>query len=123
MRISLLFITFYDTMSMERAPRIEIPDVPDNEFAFSGEDIELNEASKNPEAYPGCLVGAMKAANRGSSEMSQEVMTTVVASRDRDLAMACGRCGITLIRDAGVVYGARKCPLVRIGQETLGELA
>lgn len=98
-------------------------EVSGNEFEFSDEDIDLKEAPKNPEVYPGCLVGAMKAANRGSSEMSQEVMTTVVASRGRDLAMACGRCGITLIRDTGVVYGARKCPLVRTGQETLGELA
>lgn len=65
----------------------------------------------------------MKAANRGNGFMREEVMSTVVASRGSDLAMACGRCGLTMIRDGGVVYGARSCPEVQAGRKTLGELS
>ena len=65
----------------------------------------------------------MKAANRGSGGAQEAIMSTVVVSRGNDFAMACGKCGLTMIRDSGVVYGARRCPEVQSGRETLGELS
>lgn len=62
-------------------------------------------------------------ANRGSVGARNAVESTVVDSRGRDLAMACGKCGITMVRDNGTVYGARRCTEVQSGQIALGELA
>ncbi len=92
-------------------------------YVFSAEDVELGEAPKSPEAYPDCLVQAMHSANAGSGYMREQILTTVVETQGRTIAMACGRCSIALVRDEGVVYGASKCPRVRAGDETLGELA
>lgn len=100
------------------------PEPPTNEFDFeTGPHRELREVVANPEAYRGCLVEVMLAANRGSVGARNEVESTVVDSCGRDLAMACGRCGITMVRDNDTVYGANKCPEVQSGQIALGELA
>ncbi len=99
---------------------------PAEDFSFAPETDDttnLRETTRSPEAYPGCLIEAMKAANGGSGLAREEVMSTVFASRGSDLAMACGECGLTMIRDSGVVYGARACPEVQAGRQTLGELA
>ena len=100
---------------------------PSDEFTFApengdGETIpEFDHTS--PEAYPGCLVSAMKEANRGNDAMRGEVMSTVLASKRSAILMACGKCGIPMIRDRGVIYGARACPDVQKGLKTLGELS
>ena len=97
---------------------------PKNEFEIALDDEkDFRETPPNPEAYEGCLVQAMHAANSGNGAAREAIASTVVDSRGRDFAMHCGRCGITMIRGAGVVYGARRCALVKSGQESLGELA
>lgn len=109
---------------METFRSIENSPADDFSFAPEAEDTDrLQETTQSPEAYPGCLVGAMKTANRGSGYAREAVMSTVVASRGNDFAIACGKCGLTMIRDSGVVYGARRCPEVQSGRETLGELS
>jgi|GEM_PF-3391209 len=85
--------------------------------------VELREAIPNPEAYRGCVVEAMLEANSGSIGAHNAVETTIVDRVGDDLAMSCGRCGITLVRDNGTVYGATKCPKVQSGQVALRELA
>ena len=108
-------------MSMEQIGSYE---QPKNEFEIALDDErDFRETSPNPEAYEGCLVQAMHAANSGNGAAREAIASTVVDSRGRDFAMHCGRCGITMIRDDGVVYGARRCALVKSGQESLGELA
>ena len=99
---------------------------PTDDFAFATEaddTTQLRETARSPEAYPGCLVRAMHAANSGNGEAREAVMSTVIDSRGSDFAMACGKCGITMVRDSGVVYGARKCAEVQAGREILGELS
>jgi hypothetical protein len=99
---------------------------PRDEFTFAPEADDtavLKEVTQSPEAYPGCLVDAMHAANSGNGDAREAVMSTVVASRGSDLAMSCGRCGLTMVRDGGIVYGASRCPKVQSGQTSLGELA
>ena len=109
---------------METFRSIESSPADDLSFTPEADDTaRLRETTQSPEAYPGCLVGAMKAANRDSGGAREAVMSTVVASRGNDFAMACGKCGLTMIRDSGVVYGARRCPEVQSGRETLGELS
>lgn len=89
----------------------------------SGDQLDLREAVPNPEAYRGCVVEAMLDANSGSIDAHNAIETTIVDRVGRDLAMSCGRCGITLVRDNGTVYGAAKCPKVQSGQVALRELA
>ena len=109
---------------METFRSIESSPADDLSFTPEADDTaRLRETTQSPEAYPGCLVGAMKAANRGSGDAREAVIRTVVASRGSDFAMACGKCGLTMIRDSGVVYGARQCPEVQSGRKTLGELS
>lgn len=90
---------------------------------FDPREVDLIRVPMSPEADRGCLVQSMHAANAGSGAAREAIDSTVVATKGSDSAMVCGRCAITLVRDSGVVYGARKCPLVRSGETTLGELA
>lgn len=85
--------------------------------------VEFRETTPNPEAYRGCVVEAMLDANRGSFDAHNEVETTIVDRVGKDIAMSCGRCGITLVRNNGTVYGATRCPKVQSGQVALRELA
>lgn len=92
--------------------------------AFSRREVVLGRHPINPEAYPGCLVEAMKLVNRGSSEAKLAVESTVVDPYDsNNFAAVCGRCSITLVKDNGTVYGAKKCSKVQTGEINLGELA
>jgi hypothetical protein len=99
------------------------PESNETEFRFAAEDRESGEVTPNLESYRGCLVHAMQAANGGSAVAHEVVETTIIETRGNDFAMACGKCGITMVRDGGVVYGASRCPLVGSGQIALGELA
>jgi hypothetical protein len=97
---------------------------PVSKFIFEvQDDLSLREAPQNPEVYPGCLVEAMFDSNRGSAGALEAVESTIIACQGRNFAMACGKCGITLVRDSGVVYGASKCPEVVAGELSLGELS
>lgn len=111
-------------MSMEKIKPLVYPE---HKFSIAcgdqGDEIKLREATPNPEAYRGCVVEAMLEANRRSIDAHNAIETTIVARVGRDLAMSCGRCGITLVRDNGIVYGATKCPKVQSGQVALCELA
>jgi hypothetical protein len=99
-------------------------DQPEAEFTIeTKDDLDLREAVANPEAYRDCLVRVMLAANRGSVGAIEAVRSTVLDSRGNNLAMACGKCGITLVRDSGVVYGASKCSEVVSRELSVGELA
>lgn len=95
-----------------------------DKFIIKTEDqLDLRETIPNPEAYRGCVVEAMLDANSGSIDAHNAIETTIVDRVGRDLAMSCGRCGITLVRENGTVYGATKCPKVQSGQVALRELA
>lgn len=111
-------------MCMEKIkPRKHSEDEFIIESGDQGDQIELRKATPNPEAYRGCVVEAMLVANIGSIDAHNAIETTIVDRVGRDLAMSCGRCGITLVRDNGIVYGATKCPKVQSGQVALRELA
>lgn len=85
--------------------------------------VEFEESTPNPEADRGCVVEAMLEANRGSIEAHNKIETTIKVSCGQNLAMSCGRCGITLVRNNGIVYGATECPEVQSGQVALSDLA
>lgn len=107
--------------SMPRTPESAI----ESGFVFSRREIGLNSHPANPEVYPGCLVEAMKLANRGSEEARRAVMSTVVdvdAGDSRNYAMVCGRCSLTLVKSDGIIYGANQCPKVRTGEISVSEL-
>ena len=95
-----------------------------DEFVIETEaQVEFRKSTPNPEAYRGCVVEAMLDANRGSFDARNAVEMTIVDRVGKDVAMSCGRCGITLVRDKGTVYGAPKCPKVQSGRIDLRELA
>lgn len=97
---------------------------PSQKFVFSDSDIGEVSYGVNTEAYHGCLVEAMKLSNRGISGADLAVESTLSAVQDSvNFAMTCGRCGITAVSADGIIYGAKRCPKVKTGEVTLGELA
>lgn len=104
-------------------PQVYPEQIVEHYYKIASEKVEFRESTPNPEAYRGCVVEAMLDANSGSTDAHNAIETTIVDRVDRDFAMSCGRCGITLVRDNGTVYGAAKCPKVQSGQVALRELA
>lgn len=64
-----------------------------------------------------CLVRAMVLANKGNEDVAKEIRDTSkkTGPLPSDLAIRCGVCSITLVKNNGLVYGSSPCSEVQEG--------